>query len=85
MIDQNFRESFKKHLGEAFSYTPHVKKLLAEENETNRNGKPFSSQSIRNVFNGLQEELIVEDAIIRVYHKFLQKKANVAKAVSEVA
>ena len=76
MITDEFRKKFKEDLGDNYSYTPEVRKILAEGNRTNRDGKPFSSQSIRNVFNGLRANDAIEIAIGICYKRGVALKTE---------
>ena len=76
MITEEFRGKFKENLGENFNYTPEVKKILYELGSTNRDGNPYSSQSIRNVFNGNRSNRAIETAIIECYKRELQIKCK---------
>jgi hypothetical protein len=73
MITTAFRENFKMKLGENFNYSPEVKKILMEDGITNRNGNFFSSQSIRNVFNGIRENKAIEIALFKCYKIEVQR------------
>jgi len=88
MITKAFRENFKMKLGKKFNYSPEVKKILMKDGATNRNGKSFSSQSIRNVFNGVRENKPIEIALMECYkievqrnliHQNLNKSFNTKK------
>lgn len=72
MITEEFRKSFKEDLGENFNYSPEVKKILAERGATNRIGKPYGAQSIRNVFNGVRPNRVIEWAIMECYNRELE-------------
>ena len=76
MITAKFRIKFKESLGETFNYTPGVKKILAELDSTNRDGNPWSSQSIRNVFNGQRSNRAIETAIVELYKREIQIKCK---------
>ena len=83
MITQEFRDLFKKNLGENYAYSNEVLKNLKEKGITNRNNKPHSKAIVRMVFSGERENIDIETAIMEVYyseiekiqrHKQLQKK-----------
>jgi hypothetical protein len=65
MIQKKQREKIKEVLG--YHYTEGVLKILKENNITSRNGKPYGSSMIRNVFNGLNENEDIENAIIELF------------------
>jgi hypothetical protein len=65
MIRKEQREKLKEVLG--YHYTDGVLKILKEKNITSRNGKPYGSSMIRNVFNGLNENEDIENAIIELF------------------
>jgi len=73
-VTKEFRRKFKENLGEKFEYTPKVSAILEEKKITNRNKKPYSSYSIRNVFAGLQNNIDIELAIFDVYENAIQTK-----------
>ena len=65
MIRKEQREKLKEVLG--YHYTEGVLKILKEKKITSRNGKPYGSSMIRNVFNGLNENEDIENAIITLF------------------
>ncbi len=65
MIRKQQRMKLKEVLG--YHYTSGVLKILKEKNITSRNGKPYGSSMIRNVFNGLNENEDIENAIIELF------------------
>ncbi|MFK7749835.1 MAG: hypothetical protein AB8B65_15680 [Kordia sp.] len=65
MIRKKQREKLKEVLG--YHYTNGVLKILKENKITSRNGKPYGSSMIRNVFNGLNENERIENAIIELF------------------
>lgn len=86
MISKEFRAKFKKDLGDNFNYTPEVKKILERKAITNRLGRSFEAQSIRNVFNGLRPNRHIEMAILEVYSSELsaiQEHAALQKTVKK--
>ncbi|WP_046758864.1 hypothetical protein [Kordia jejudonensis] len=70
MIHKEQRKKLKKALG--YHYTGKVLKILKEKNVTNRSGKPYGTSMIRNVFNGLNENLKIENAILELYTRKLK-------------
>ncbi|WP_046755064.1 hypothetical protein [Kordia jejudonensis] len=65
MIHKEQRRKLKEILG--YHYTDGVLKILKENKITSRNGKPYGSSMIRNVFNGLNENEDIENAIIELF------------------
>jgi len=65
MIRKQQRVKLKEVLG--YHYTDGVLKILKERNIKSRNGKPYGSSMIRNVFNGLNENEDIENAIIELF------------------
>jgi hypothetical protein len=65
MIRKKQREKIKEVLG--YHYTDGVLKILKENRITSRNGRPYGSSMIRNVFNGLNENEDIENAIIELF------------------
>lgn len=65
MIRKEQRKKLKEVLG--YHYTEGVLKILKEKKITSRNGKPYGSSMIRNVFNGLNENEDIENAIIELF------------------
>ncbi|WP_046759234.1 hypothetical protein [Kordia jejudonensis] len=71
MIHQEQRQKIKKVLG--YHYTDKVLKILKEQDVTNRSGKPYGTSMIRNVFNGLNENVKIENAILELFAQTLEK------------
>ncbi|QHI38273.1 hypothetical protein IMCC3317_36630 [Kordia antarctica] len=65
MIRKEQRRKLKEVLG--YHYTEGVLKILKEKKITSRNNKPYGSSMIRNVFNGLNENEDIENAIIALF------------------
>lgn len=65
MIGKKQREKIKEVLG--YHYTGGVLKILKENKITSRNERPYGSSMIRNVFNGLNENEDIENAIIELF------------------
>lgn len=65
MIRKEQRKKLKEVLG--YHYAHGVLKILKEKNVTSRNGKPYGTSMIRNVFNGLNENEDIENAIIELF------------------
>ncbi|MDA0175884.1 hypothetical protein OOZ35_14120 [Mesoflavibacter profundi] len=74
MITKTVRRKLKRHLKNR--YTTDVLKLLSDKQMFNKNGQPYSRGFISHVFNGLNENEDVENAIIEVYEK---RKLKVSK------
>ncbi len=64
MIHKEQRKKLKEVLG--YHYTKGVLKILNEHKVTNRNGTAYGTSMIRNVFNGLNENKAIEDAIMEL-------------------
>lgn len=71
MIHKEQRKKLKKVLG--YHYTAAVLKILKENKITNKRGKPYGTSMIRNVFNGLNENKHIENAILELYTGNLEK------------
>jgi len=84
MISEEFRTKFKKDLGDTFEYSPEVLKILAKKKELNRKGKPYSPQSIRNVFSGAAENKVIEIALFMVYKKAMKAKKTLEDLENEL-
>lgn len=65
MIRKQQRIKLKEVLG--YHYTDGVLRILKERNIKSRNGRPYGSSMIRNVFNGLNENEDIENAIIELF------------------
>lgn len=78
MISKEQREKLKEVLG--YHYTDGVLKILEEKKIYSRNGKPYGSSMIRNVFNGLNENESIENAIITL---FIRTQEEIRKALEE--
>lgn len=74
MIRKEQRKKLKEVLG--YHYTAGVLKILKEYNITSRNGKPYGSSMIRNVFNGLNENEGIENAIIELFIRTQEEKKS---------
>ena len=64
MIHKAQRKKLKEVLGH--QYTEKVLKILKEHKVTNRRGTAYGKSMIRNVFNGLNENKAIEDAIMEL-------------------
>ncbi|QHI36974.1 hypothetical protein IMCC3317_23450 [Kordia antarctica] len=64
MIHKEQRKELKKILG--YHYTADVLKILKEKKVTNRKGTAYGTSMIRNVFNGLNENKEIENAIMEL-------------------
>ncbi|WP_420571902.1 hypothetical protein [Kordia sp.] len=78
MIRKEQRKKLKEVLG--YHYTEGVLKILKEKKITSRNGKPYGSSMIRNVFNGLNENEEIENAIIEL---FIRTQEDIKETVEE--
>jgi len=75
MIHKEQRRKLKEILG--YHYTEGVLKILKEKKITSRNGKPYGSSMIRNVFNGLNENEDIENAIISLFIRTQEEKKEI--------
>ena len=64
MIHKEQRTILKKVLG--YHYTENVLKILKQKRITNRKGIAYGSSMIRNVFNGINENKDIENAIMEL-------------------
>lgn len=71
MIHEEQRKKLKEVLG--YHYTDRVLKILKQNKITSNRGKPYGTSMIRNVFNGLNENIHIENAILELYIKNLEK------------
>lgn len=78
MIHKEQRKKLKETLG--YHYTDGVLKILKERGIRSRNGKPYGSSMIRNVFNGLNENEDIETAIIEL---FIRTQEDIKETVEE--
>ncbi|WP_299365078.1 hypothetical protein [Winogradskyella sp.] len=79
MISQEFRQKFKRDLGDNFQYSSKVRqKLEAAKIYTNR-GKVAHIKTINNVFQGYQDNLAIELMIMELYEEEIAKKKKLEK------
>jgi len=71
MIHKAQRKKLKEVLGH--QYTEKVLKILKEHKVTNRRGTAYGKSMIRNVFNGLNENIAIENAILELYTRSIEK------------
>ena len=72
MILKKQRTELKKVLG--YHYTYEVLKILKREGVKSRRGTPYGTSMIRNVFNGLNENKAIENAIMELYINTLEER-----------
>ena len=70
MIHTAQRKKLKQVLGNR--YSSKVLEILKEQHIVNRNGKPYGTSMIRNVFNGLNENILIENAIWELFIRHLK-------------
>jgi protein-disulfide isomerase-like protein with CxxC motif len=76
MINKTLRNKLSKHL--KTSFLKDVIAILTKKNIVNKNGQPFSRAYVSYVYNGKNENIDIELAIIEVYNqKKSQYKSNV--------
>lgn len=87
MIHSKEKSAFKKILGA--HYTAKVIAVLEEKNIKNALGETHSADQIRNVFNGLEEHQILEEAILETVaierkriKEYNRKKKQLLKSAS---
>ncbi|MEO1031596.1 MAG: hypothetical protein AAFX55_09335 [Bacteroidota bacterium] len=74
MISKEFRQKFKRDLGNNFQYSTKVQqKLKAAKIYTNR-GTVAHIKTINNVFQGYQDNLAIELMIMELYEEEMSKK-----------
>ena len=77
MIHKEQRRKLKEILG--YHYTEGVLKILKEKKITSRSGKPYGSSMIRNVFNGLNENEDIENAIIVLFIRTQEEEKEIVE------
>ncbi|MFK7747816.1 MAG: hypothetical protein AB8B65_05475 [Kordia sp.] len=82
MITEKQREKLKKILG--YHYTNDVLKILKKRGITNRKGTAYGSSMIRNVFNGLNENKEIENAIMDLFINKQEEKEQQLKARNRI-
>lgn len=82
MIHKEQRRKLKEVLG--YHYTEGVLKILKEKKVTSRSGKPYGSSMIRNVFNGLNENEDIENAIIILFIRTQEEEKKKVEARNKI-
>lgn len=82
MIHKEQRRKLKEILG--YHYTEGVLKILKEKKITSRSGKPYGSSMIRNVFNGLNENEDIENAIIALFIRTQEEEKETVEARNKI-
>ncbi len=82
MIHKEQRRKLKEILG--YHYTEGVLKILKEKKITSRSGKPYGSSMIRNVFNGLNENEDIENAIIALFIRTQEEEKEIVEARNKI-
>ncbi|WP_430410155.1 hypothetical protein [Kordia sp.] len=82
MINEEQRRKLKEVLG--YHYTDGVLKILKEKKITSRNGKAYGSSMIRNVFNGLNENEDIENAIIQLFVRTQEEEKEINEARNRI-
>jgi hypothetical protein len=83
MISTDFRQKFKKNLGENFRYVSKVQLLLEASEVFSSKSKPYSNGYIQNVFLGYHENQDIELAIHQVYDSQMKIKEKLFKIKSK--
>ncbi|MGB5942082.1 MAG: hypothetical protein WBG71_04320 [Leeuwenhoekiella sp.] len=76
MITTTEKENLKKTLGA--NYTAKILAVLKERNIKNSQGKDYSAGSVRNILNGQQENVQVENVIYEIHYEILENRAALA-------
>ncbi|WP_430408583.1 hypothetical protein [Kordia sp.] len=71
MITKKQGKKLKEVLG--YHYTAGVLKILKQKKITSNRGKPYGTSMIRNVFNGLNENVKIENAILELFTQTIEK------------
>jgi len=82
MIHKKQRIILKKALG--YHYTQGVLKILKQRSITNRKGTAYGSSMIRNVFNGINENKAIENAILELFTQQLEKSEKMEALKNEL-
>lgn len=78
MINKTLRIKLSKHL--KTSFLKDVIAILNEKNVRNKNGESFSRAYVSYVYNGKNENIDIELAIIEVYNKRKEQYKNIVEA-----
>ena len=76
-ITKEQRKILKAVIGN--SYVKEVIKILTDNGTVNRLGKPYGASMVRNVFNGRNNNYVIQEAILEVYTKAKIKKEEQEK------
>jgi hypothetical protein len=80
MITETEKEELKEILGR--NYTRKVLSLLNKNSESSTEGKKYSIQYVRQVFNGLHDNLDVEIAIYDLRNEIISKQKELKEKKS---
>ncbi|WP_420573043.1 hypothetical protein [Kordia sp.] len=82
MISKKERKKLQEVFG--YHYSDKVLKILKENNVTNRNGTPYGKSMIRNVYNGLNENKDIENAIWELFLLSSEKNQKREALINEL-
>ncbi|QHI37096.1 hypothetical protein IMCC3317_24740 [Kordia antarctica] len=82
MILKEQRTKLKKVLG--YHYTESVLKILKQKKITNRKGTAYGTSMIRNVFNGLNENEEIENAIMELCMRTQEETKHTVKKRNQI-
>lgn len=82
MITEKQRKELKKVLG--YHYTNDVLKILKKRGITNKKGTAYGRSMIRNVYNGLNENKEIENAIMELFITKQEEKEKELKARNKI-
>ncbi|WP_298510617.1 hypothetical protein [uncultured Kordia sp.] len=82
MITEKQRKELKKALG--YHYTDDVLKILKKRGVTNKKGAPYGRSMIRNVYNGLNGNKEIENAIMELFITKQEEKERQLKARNRI-
>lgn len=74
MISKTQRTKLKRVLKNSF--ITDVLKVLSDNKVVSKNGAPYEKTYISHVFNGRNENILIEDAILLVYETKKQEQSN---------
>lgn len=82
MIHEEQRKKLKEVLG--YHYSDKVLKILKENKITNKRRMSYGTSMIRNVFNGLNENKKIENAILELYTRSLEANEKRESLINEL-
>ncbi len=82
MISKEQREKIKKMVGREYAFQ--VAEILKEYGVKSRNGTAYSLSMIRNVYNGINENMAIESAIFELYMRKKKVKNEIEHARNKI-